>query len=253
MDDLVNKVLRHYSDVSDVPWQVQGETLGLPGDALMATETYPGYNALKVSNDANEAYWEARVVGSRSKRVKRWAHNINPADAELYDMPESGDVKASLQTSDHSEWILLDGRLTSTLTASQQQVAASLGYATALPNATDAFLKGGGGGAISGSSQRTILRSNLPDFSLNAVTDDAGLHNHTTYRGDGGSGSACPGWEWNDTIGKYAYDGGKDTWMSKDGVHNHTLTTESVNGGVVQTALDIAPRSYAVNYFVWMA
>jgi hypothetical protein len=83
-----------------------------------------------------------------------------------------GDCKSGLQTADHSGWVLLDGRAKSSLTASQQTAATSLGIGTNLPNATGrAFVQGTLGAQI-GSS--TIAQANLPNVTLNAASISAG-------------------------------------------------------------------------------
>jgi hypothetical protein len=51
-----------------------------------------------------------------------------------------GDIKSGIQTTDHSGWILLDGRALSTLNANQQAAAATLGLSATLPNASNAYL-----------------------------------------------------------------------------------------------------------------
>lgn len=40
--------------------------------------------------------------------------------------------------------------------------------------------------------------------------------------------------------------------IADDGKHTHTITTSSMNGGVTQQALNIAPKSLSVNMFVYL-
>jgi hypothetical protein len=93
-----------------------------------------------------------------------------------------GDIKSGIQTTDHEGWVKLDGRLFSTLTASQQAVATSLGLSSNLPNATEAYLvqNGSSMGAVSGANTTTLTQANLPNVSFNGTAANAGAHSHTT-------------------------------------------------------------------------
>ena len=168
--------------------------------------------------------------------------------------PVLGDVKVGLQATDHGGWVLLNGRSASTLTVTQQSVATSLGYGATIPDATGCYTAQGGGvlGTVIGSNTKTILQSNLPNVGLSGTTTADGAHRHITYRGDGGGGMACPGYEWNDAIGKYAFDPGDDQWMSTAGSHTHTFNTTSLNGGVPQQSFDVTPKTLIVNTFLYL-
>jgi hypothetical protein len=93
-----------------------------------------------------------------------------------------GDVKSGIQTTDHEGWVKLDGRLFSTLSASQQAVATSLGLSTNLPNASNAYLvqNGTSMGAVSGSNTTTLTQANLPNVNFTGTAANAGAHSHTT-------------------------------------------------------------------------
>lgn len=97
-------------------------------------------------------------------------------------MATEGDVKSGIQIADHSGWVLLDGRPLTSLSANQQAVAASLGLAVNLPDATDAYLvqNGGGMGAVSGSNATTLVQANLPNVNFTGTAASAGDHNHVT-------------------------------------------------------------------------
>jgi len=74
-----------------------------------------------------------------------------------------GDTKSSFQTTDHQGWILLDGRAVSTLTATQQAAAATLGFTANLPNGDKCGIRmdtAAALGAVGGSAK--ILQANLP-------------------------------------------------------------------------------------------
>lgn len=119
-----------------------------------------------------------------------------------------GDIKSGIQTTDHSGWILLDGRALSTLNANQQAVATTLGLSASLPNASNAYLvqNGGSMGAVSGSNTSTLTQANLPTVNFTGTAASAGTHGHT------GTTAAA---------GSHAHTGN----TSSDGNHNHSGTT----------------------------
>lgn len=98
-----------------------------------------------------------------------------------------GDVKTGIQTGDHNGWVKLDGRLKSTLTASQQTQATVLGIGANLPDATNAVLMQSSGtlGTVTGSMSTTIAQNQLPNIaptitvnSTVATMQNAGTHQH---------------------------------------------------------------------------
>lgn len=213
-----------------------------------------------IRGEATQPFWLNRTKNdSDSAQHERAASSVSidyvgvPVFTPTYS-PVLGDVKTGLQTADHGGWILLDGRLKSTLTVTQQNIATSLGYGTNIPNAAGAYLGQAGGvlGTLTGANTKTILQANLPNVGLTGTTSSDGGHRHVTYRGDGGGGMATPGWEWNDHTGKYAYDPGDDQWMSTAGAHTHTFTTTSLNGGVPQQAFNVTPLTLIVNTFLYL-
>jgi hypothetical protein len=84
-----------------------------------------------------------------------------------------GDAKSGFQAADHSGWILLDGRLKTALTATQQTRATALGFGVNIPNVPvgGVLVKGTLGAAV-GSS--TITQANLPNVNLTAAAVSAG-------------------------------------------------------------------------------
>jgi hypothetical protein len=154
----------------------------------------------------------------------------------------AGDIKFSGLTTDHSgNWILLDGRLKSTLTPAQQTVATSLGYGTNIPDMRGRMAVGAGGtlgaalNAIGGSL--SIAQNALPNVTL-PISGSAGL---------GGSGI----WWYNGTTGNARMPNGGGVF---DAQSTTSLTvsgnTASINGGVAQQNF-ISPY-FANNWFVWL-
>lgn len=161
-----------------------------------------------------------------------------------------GDVKSGFQLSDHDGWIMMDGRSLSALSLSQQTSASSLGFIGNLPDASGRYLvQGPNLGDPLGSNSISLLRSNLPDFTLNGSTDIAGSHRHeiqyrkrTRAAGNDGDGLA--------DMQEQSYPDNHFTEF--DGDHTHTFATDSLNGGVTQVPLDNRPLSLQVNMFVYL-
>jgi hypothetical protein len=216
-----------------------------------------------------------------------WKRKGGPAKAK--DNPALyGDIKQGFQATDHAGWIRLDGRAVSILTPGQQQQALILGFATNLPNATDAVpvQNGDPPGTISGSMSKTIAVSNLPAHNMTsnsvgnhahtATTDSQGSHRHNTRSND-------PNDSTNNNTTVYNFDStdfdmhpihNNHSWFSSNktdryrrdkpwhfsaGAHVHNLTTNNIGahqhsislGGGGQ-GLDITPRTLSVNCFVFL-
>jgi hypothetical protein len=163
-----------------------------------------------------------------------------------------GDVKNGYQTTDHNGWVLLNGRLLTTLTTTQQATAAALGFSTNLPNIADKSIVGTSVtktlNTTGGTDNVTISRDQLPDFSLNTLPGE-GTHTHLYY--------------WPTFTTKYVAAGSNAVsylysyssfWSDFNGNHDgaHTHTTESINGGVPQTAINIQNPYIAMNGFIYL-
>ncbi|BDB52197.1 hypothetical protein [Flavobacterium ammonificans] len=203
-------------------------------------------------------------------------------------MPSSqtsiGDVKTGMQVNDHNGWVRLDGRLKSSLTASQQLQANVLGIGDNLPNATNAVLMQSSGtlGSVTGSMSRTLVQNQLPNISPNitingtiATMQDAGSHEHSIrvvpnatggYASFGAgpfafkSGMAPTTEADADTTDRTANSsyvttgiiGSAGTHSHSINTHTHTATSSSINGDVTQQSIDITPRSLSVNTFIYL-
>jgi hypothetical protein len=147
-----------------------------------------------------------------------------------------GDVKSGIQTTDHDGWVKLDGRLFSTLSASQQAVATSLGLSTNLPNASNAYLvqNGTSMGAVSGANTTTLTQANLPNVSFTGTAANAGSHSHTTDPAAFNSSSAGshnhtvdPSSTSTSVNGNHTHGG----YTSTNGYHTHSLQMNSKDDG----------------------
>lgn len=187
---------------------------------------------------------------------------------------ETGDVKTSLLDGDHSFWYKLNGRAVTSLPAAAQAKATALGYTTSLPDTSNCYLKSGTFdiGDVSGVSSITLSQNQLPDVTLPVTgsTSTDGVHSHKMI-GDGTEGTPGTAWAnggglqtaryinqaWDyelHSVGTNAYMPSGST-TSGDGAHSHNLVganTQSINGGVTQQVIDLSPKGFNVNYFIWL-
>ncbi|CAM4277555.1 hypothetical protein [Flavobacterium terrigena] len=94
-----------------------------------------------------------------------------------------GDIKQmAANKADHEGWVLLDGRLISSLTSIQQINAVGLGFSTNIPNVTDTYIKatnGAGTGNIHSGNTFTLTQGQLPNVNFTGTTSTNGAHSHT--------------------------------------------------------------------------
>lgn len=159
-----------------------------------------------------------------------------------------GDVKNGYQTADHNGWILLNGRLKSTLTTSQQAAATALGIGLNLPDLQDKTIVGVSGtkalNTTGGSSTVTLAQNQLPNVTLTTTSDGAHTHN---------AGNAVNYVLSIDVLGlgPNILNASSDTSAtSSAGAHSHT--TSSINGNVTQQAVNIQNPYLALNGFIYL-
>ena len=94
-----------------------------------------------------------------------------------------GDIKQMAATkADHEGWVLLDGRLISSLSSIQQVNSVALGFATNIPNVTDTYIKvtnGVGTGNITSGNDFRLSQDQLPNVNFTGTAASAGAHTHT--------------------------------------------------------------------------
>lgn len=181
-----------------------------------------------------------------------------------------GDVKQGFQISDHNGWVLLDGRMISTLTSSQQTAASSLGFSSTIPNASGKVLKMQGAlGTTGGSSTVSISQSNLPNFNMSATTSSSGAHSHTGTTSTNGAHSHNMSFhndDWNGGGGgNRSLEDDAGSWYSVStdvqGSHNHTFTTTTdgththtltVNSGGSGVSLNVENSYLSTNTFIYL-
>ncbi len=104
-----------------------------------------------------------------------------------------GDAKSCFKTGDHTGWIILDGRLKSTLTATQQTQATTLGFGANIPDARDRSLIGASAtkllNSTGGAATAIIAQVNLPNINLTATSVSAGTPVGTISHTSGADGA----------------------------------------------------------------
>jgi hypothetical protein len=165
-----------------------------------------------------------------------------------------GDVKSGIQSADHDGWVMLDGRLFSTLSASQQAVATSLGLSTNLPNASNAYLvqNGASMGAVSGANTTTLTQANLPNVSFTGTAANAGGHSHTTDPAAFNSSAAGSHNHTTDPAAVNTTNNGDHShggYTSTNGYHAHDLQMNSKDDGNFSNVSGQFPTGDANKYY----
>ena len=195
-----------------------------------------------------------------------------------------GDIKSGIQTADHDGWFILNGRLKTDLNVRQQVRATALSIGTNVPNASNSYLSQNGGtmGAVSaGNNTVTLAQANLPNITIGGTANAAGEHQHvvdppnTATTVNGQHNHSFPrdftglsfGWNIYGGGAGFTVNGSMNTgdagnhnhnvdiagfWSASAGNHGHTITTNSINGAVTQTAVNIAPKTLTVNMFIYL-
>jgi hypothetical protein len=150
-----------------------------------------------------------------------------------------GDVKTGIQTIDHNGWVLLNGRQKTSLSATQQAQATTLGIGAILPNATNAYLVQNGGalGGVTGSNTITIAQNQLPNVTYTGQIADV-AHGAVIIASASGVFSRVNGSSWGNAGG----GGPTETF-------NLSIP---LNGGVTQQNVNITPKSLSVNTFIYL-
>ena len=246
------------------PWVLSGNNVyNTTGNVGIGTAT-PNASAILDLSSTTQGILIPRMTSSQRAAIANpvaglvvYQTNANPGNYvyngsswDVLSNANYGDVKTGIQTADHNGWVMLDGRAKSSLSATQQDQATTLGIGTTLPNAADAFLVQNGTalGSVSGSNSKTLTQANLPNVSFQGSTNTTGLHDHTgsvngVYTSSGtNSGGTFPG-----GAGYYFKVGNLN--INQSGNHSHTVSVSSGGSGA---ALNITPRSLSVNTFIYL-
>lgn len=231
------------SAVLDIVSSTKGVLLPRVADVTVIANPAAGLMAYQTGGTPGFYYYS----GSQWQQVATTATTTTAAATATY-----GDVKQGLQTADHAGWVKLDGRLTSTLTATQQSRAQALGMTTNLPDATGKVLKQTSGNllATGGTNATFISQGNLPNVLLRGNTSYDGNHTHTT------TDNVMP----NDVNnGRYRNNvvntstafsvNSNVVTSSAGGSHSHTVNVALGGSG---TALPVEDAYLGVNQFVYL-
>jgi hypothetical protein len=220
-----------------------GSTIGavLTAEATVTT-TGPATYLLRGRNGGAGA-GTATILNASGTSTISWQKVSDFVPATLV-AAVAGDRKFSDLLIDHGDWILLNGRLKSTLTAAQQAVATSLGYGTNIPDMRGRMALGIGGTigatALSQGGSSTIGQNQLPNVALSGTISNflAVVGGGSQASGGFTSGiSGVPGW----------INGGS---QSSGWPGGGNVTIGSLNGGVTQQVF--VPSYAAGNWFVWL-
>lgn len=187
-----------------------------------------------------------------------------------------GDVKYSLQTTDHDGWYLLNGRTTADITNATSKANAILLFGVNLPNAANTIAKGmASSGEVLGTNtggtyNYLLIKNNLPSFTLNPTITAAGSHGHSGNTNDVSHNHELTD-EGSETVG--VNSGGRNGLddqfyatrtiaTSSNGVHKHSLTAASAGEHTHTTTLNyvnpslepvaLEPSSLVTNVFVFL-
>lgn len=168
-----------------------------------------------------------------------------------------GDIKHSFATADHDGWYLLNGRAVSTLSASVQANASSIGLTTNLIDATDRFLKARKNaeviGSTSGANTFSVSQANLPNVNFLGTTSSNGAHSHLldSYMGFQSIGLLSTSALTLFSIEQVAKDDTQTTTRNTEasGDHSHTVTVAS---GGTNTPVTRTPTFITTNVFIYL-
>lgn len=162
--------------------------------------------------------------------------------------PTLGDIKQSVWTGDHDGWYLLDGRALTSLSASAQSNAITLGLAANLPDADDRILKGRSNAEdfadMGGVTSFTLVQANLPNVNFTGTSTSAGAHTHS-YTNRGAT-------YWNYNVGGVAglrNIAGASGTTGSAGAHTHTVTLPL---GGSNTAVAFRPKYMVSQAFIYL-
>ncbi len=169
-----------------------------------------------------------------------------------------GDIRYSAVKADHNGWYLLDGRALSSLPAGAQAQAAALGITGILPNSTNKYIKQGTPGIQTGINSVTIVKGNMPIFTLTGNTT-AIYHNHNlsspgynTIKGtnlfqDANGGANT--WQLAGGYGAGSVNSSQTYTSSTDGNHSHNI---NIPTGGNDTPVSLTPAYIQLNYFIYL-
>jgi hypothetical protein len=154
---------------------------------------------------------------------------------------------------DQGNWILMDGRLKSTLNSAQQSVATALGMGTNIDDFRGRYIVGANGTFVLATpgGNNTLSQNQLPNVALGGTTDNQGSHTHgLTGRNYNSTGTPASPFNARGLDGTAVFNSSTTVSTDAAGNHTHNIVTGSINGGVTQQPLRLA--DLPVNVFMWL-
>ncbi len=197
-----------------------------------------------------------RVRSLSAGNVLTNSEGVLTTDANL--VYQFGDIRYSSVTTDHDGWYLMNGRSLSTLSATAQARATSLGIAGTLPNAADRYIRQGIPGTATGESTAVLTQGNMPNFTMTGTTTTL-AHSHNllspgflniratdllqTASGNSNIWQIAGGAEPGSISSNQVYT------STAAGAHSHTVTVPS---GGTNIPIALNPSYIQLNYFIYL-
>ncbi|MCG2611195.1 hypothetical protein LZZ90_06720 [Flavobacterium sp. SM15] len=171
-----------------------------------------------------------------------------------------GDIKHSLEPSDHSGWFLLNGRAITSLPTIAKNNAAAIGIGANLPDSSDRLIKTNNGTetilSVAGNNSVTLTQANLPNVTYSTTTSVGGSHTHTYS--DSYNAAKTLGLATNvlplvplisENVGANESVPANLYPSADNGSHSHSVTVPSGGSGV---PLNITPKHLITNVFIYL-
>lgn len=227
----------------------------LPRVALQETDlAYPMTNhvaGMIVYNTAQSGTGKTIVYPGLYYNNGQYWTRLNPNTVKI------GELKHSFATADHNGWYLLDGRAKTSLPATAQANATSIGIGSNLLNGADQFLKAKNGaevlGSTGGNATFVIAQNNLPNVNFTGTTNSSGIHNHNidSYLGTEDIGllsTSALTLFYTTAVAKESTNS-TSTSTQTSGSHTHTV---NFNSGGANAPVNRTPSYIATNIFIYL-
>lgn len=231
---------------SDRTMTMNGNNLSFDSNKLTILSTNQ-----RVGIGTNTPQHTLDVSGNTRVRNLSAGNVVATADGTLANGPKVpyGTVKESLRPTDHNGWYKLDGRAVNTLSAAAQTNAATLGISGNLINAENLLMKQGSTLASGGSSNVTLIRANLPNYSMTGSTSTSADHTHILAASGFNFAPNAAGNAYVLRSGRGTASGTATITLPSAGAHAHSGVVSSGGSG---TPFSIVPESITYTYFIYL-
>ncbi len=160
-----------------------------------------------------------------------------------------GTVKESLRSADHNGWYKMDGRAVTSLPAIAQTNATALGISGNLINTNNLMMKQGAALASGGTSSLSLLRANLPNYTMTGTTSASADHTHSATASGFNVIPSASGNAYFVRSGRGTATGTAAVNLPSGGAHAHT---GNITSGGTGAAISIIPESITYTYFIYL-